>query len=145
MLLGLGNVADVLRALEEDGKALAARDEQAARADDAFRIALARYDAGGVSQVAVLDADRQRLQAEIERVQASAARYADAAALFQAMGGGWGKRKRAGPCIGVRPCYKAWHLTACGGLRPVVARLLTQGPFCPYNRGLFAFRTACPR
>ncbi|MFO1415695.1 MAG: efflux transporter outer membrane subunit [Burkholderiales bacterium] len=91
VLLGLLNVADALRALEEDGRALAARGEQAARADDAYRIALARYNAGGVSQVAVLDADRQRLQAEIERVQASAARFADAAALFQAMGGGWGK------------------------------------------------------
>ena len=89
VLLGLGNVADVLRALESDGQALAARTEQSARADDVFRIALARYNAGGVSQLVVLDADRQRMQAEVERIQASAARYADAAALLQAMGGGW--------------------------------------------------------
>ena len=42
-----------------------------------------------MSQLAVLDAERQRLQAEIDRLQAEASRYADAAALFQALGGGW--------------------------------------------------------
>ena len=89
VLTGLQNVADVLRALEADGRALTARAEQSARADDVFRIALARYDAGGLSQLAVLDADRVRLQAELDRVQALAARYVDAAALFQALGGGW--------------------------------------------------------
>ena len=47
VLLGLQNVADVLRALEADAGAHAARAEQAARADDVFRITLARYDAGG--------------------------------------------------------------------------------------------------
>jgi NodT family efflux transporter outer membrane factor (OMF) lipoprotein len=89
VLLGLQNVADVLRALEADAGAYAARTERAARADDVFRITLARYDAGAVSRLAVLDADRNRLQAEIDRIQADASRYADAVALFQAMGGGW--------------------------------------------------------
>lgn len=89
VLQGLQNVADVLRALEGDALALSARSEQAARAEEAYRIALRRYDAGGVSQLAVLDADRQRRQAEVDRVQAQANRYADAAALFQALGGGW--------------------------------------------------------
>ncbi len=89
VLHGLQEVADVLRALEADALTLAARSEQAARADDAFRIALARYDAGGASQLAVLDAERTRLEAEIDRVRAQAARYASAAALFQALGGGW--------------------------------------------------------
>lgn len=89
VLQGLQNVADVLRALEADARTLSARSEQAARADDAFRIALGRYEAGGISQLAVLDAERVRLQAELDRVQAQAARYADAAALFQALGGGW--------------------------------------------------------
>lgn len=89
VLQGLQNVADVLRSLEADAQSLAARTEQAARADDAFRIVLGRYNAGGVSQFAVLDADRQRMQAEIDRLQAEANRYADAAALYAAMGGGW--------------------------------------------------------
>jgi NodT family efflux transporter outer membrane factor (OMF) lipoprotein len=89
VLLGLQNVADVLRALEEDANAVSARSEQAARTADSYRIALGRYELGGVSQQAVLDADRQRLSAELDRVQALANQYADAAALFQALGGGW--------------------------------------------------------
>ena len=89
VLQGLQNVADVLRALEADALAVSARSEQAARADDAYRITLARFNAGGVSQLALLDAERQRLQAESDRLQAAASRYSDAAALFQALGGGW--------------------------------------------------------
>ena len=89
VLGGLQNVADVLRAIEEDTRALAARTEEVARTEDALRIVSARYDLGGVSQYAVLDAERQRLAAELDRVQALANQYADAATLFQALGGGW--------------------------------------------------------
>ncbi len=89
VLQGLQDVADVLRALEADAAALAARSEQAARAEEAYRITLGRFDAGGVSQLALLDAQRQHLAAEIDRLQALANRYSDAAALFQALGGGW--------------------------------------------------------
>ena len=89
VLQGLQNVADVLRTLEADARAEAARSEQAARANDAYRITVGRFDAGGVSQLAVLDAQRASLRAEAERLQASVNRLSDAAALFQALGGGW--------------------------------------------------------
>ena len=89
VLQGLQNVADVLRSLESDDAAFAARSEQAARAEEAYRITLGRFNAGGVSQLDLLDAQRQRLQADSERLQAQASRYSDAAALFQALGGGW--------------------------------------------------------
>ena len=89
VLQGIQNVADVLRALEADGRAEAARAEQAARAADAYRITVGRYDVGGVSQLAVLDSERTRLRAETERLQAIANRLSDTAALFQALGGGW--------------------------------------------------------
>jgi NodT family efflux transporter outer membrane factor (OMF) lipoprotein len=89
VLLGLQNVADVLRALEADANTLAARTEQSGRAEDAYRIAAGRFELGGVSQQVVLDADRQRLSAELDRVQALANQYTDAVALFQALGGGW--------------------------------------------------------
>jgi NodT family efflux transporter outer membrane factor (OMF) lipoprotein len=95
VLQGLQNVADVLRALEADAQALAARTEQAAQAEQAYRITLERYRLGGVSQLAVLDAERQRLEAALERVQAAANRYADSAALLQALGGGWWNREPA--------------------------------------------------
>lgn len=89
VLTALRNVADVLRAIEEDARAVSARTEQAREADAAWRITQARYDLGGVSQLAVLDAERQRLAAENERVQALANQLVDAASLFQALGGGW--------------------------------------------------------
>lgn len=89
VLQGLRNVADVLRALEGDTQALAARSAQTAHADAAYRIAMGRYDDGGVSQLAVLDAERQRLNAGLARLQAQADRYADTVALLQALGGGW--------------------------------------------------------
>jgi hypothetical protein len=44
---------------------------------------------GGSSPLALLDAQRQLLQAESDRVQAQTARYADTAALLHALGGGW--------------------------------------------------------
>ncbi len=97
VLSGLQNVADVLRALEADGHAVAARSEQARRAGETYRITLARFRAGGVSELAVVDADRERLGAEGDRLQAEAARYADTAALFQALGGGWRREGDAPP------------------------------------------------
>jgi NodT family efflux transporter outer membrane factor (OMF) lipoprotein len=89
VLLGLQNVADVLRALEADSQAVAAQAEHAARAEDVYRITLDTFRAGGASDLAVIDADRQRLAAAVDFLSARAARYADAAALFQALGGGW--------------------------------------------------------
>ncbi len=96
VLQGIQNVADVLRALEADARAESARSEQASRANDAYRITVGRFDLGGVSQLAVLDAERVRLRAETDRVQAIANRLSDTAALFQALGGGWWERPDAG-------------------------------------------------
>ena len=89
VLTGIANVGDALRALEQDANALAASSEQAHEADAAYAITLERYTLGGVSQVEVLDAERQRLQAALDRSEAAANRLADTAALFQALGGGW--------------------------------------------------------
>lgn len=89
VLLGLSNVADTLRALEGDAQSVAARAEQVAHASESQRITLELFRAGGVSEVAVLDAERQRRAAEVELLGAQAARLTDVAVLFQAMGGGW--------------------------------------------------------
>ncbi len=89
VLSGLQNVADTLRALESDAVKLKERSEAAAQAADFERITSDRYRAGGVSQVAVLDAQRRLRAARLEQVQAAADRYADSAALLQALGGGW--------------------------------------------------------
>lgn len=89
VLNGLANVGDALRALEQDAVALAALGEQSREADAAYAITLERYKLGGVSQLDVLDAERQRLRAALDRSQAAANRLADTAALLQALGGGW--------------------------------------------------------
>jgi len=91
VLQGLQNVADVLRALEADARRLRERAEAAAQAQRVHDVAAARYQAGGISQLALLDAQRQLHNATIERTQAVADRYADSAALLQALGGGWWK------------------------------------------------------
>ncbi len=86
-------VADTLRAIEHDAQALQARSEAAAQAQSAYQIASNRYAAGGLSQVALLDAQRQQLQTALDRVTYESNRYSDSATLFQALGGGWWNEK----------------------------------------------------
>ena len=89
VLEGFRQVADALRAVQTDGEAHQAYDDAWRRAADAERIAQGRYQAGGISHLNLLDSQRQLLQTRIARTEADAARYADTAALLQALGGGW--------------------------------------------------------
>jgi NodT family efflux transporter outer membrane factor (OMF) lipoprotein len=89
VLLGFQNVADALRALETDAAKLRERSDAAAQARTYHDIVSVRYSAGGVSFLALLDAQRKLRGARLEQVQAIADRYADSAALLQALGGGW--------------------------------------------------------
>jgi NodT family efflux transporter outer membrane factor (OMF) lipoprotein len=89
VLQALQQVADSLRALEHDALALQARTQAAENSRDSLAIALKQYQTGGVSHLSLLDAQRQSLQNELDRSVAQAARYADTAALLQALGGGW--------------------------------------------------------
>jgi len=89
VLQGFQNVADVLRALEADARKLEQRADAAAQARFLHEIASARYKAGGLSHYALLDAQRKLHTTLLERTQVVADRYADSAALLQALGGGW--------------------------------------------------------
>jgi len=89
VLQGFQNVADALRALEADQKKLAERGDAASQARSYRDITAARYKSGAVSYYAFTEAQRRLHQALLERTQAAADRYADSAALFQALGGGW--------------------------------------------------------
>jgi len=89
VLQGLQDVADTLRALEADARTLAERAQAAEHARGRRAIAAARFQAGGMSQYALLDVERQLRSALLDRTQAVADRYADSAALLQALGGGW--------------------------------------------------------
>ena len=95
VLQAFQNVADVLRALESDAATLAAQAAAETAALDTFQLTGGQYRLGGVSYLALLNAERQYQQSRIGRVQAEAARFSDSAALFQALGGGWWNRPAA--------------------------------------------------
>jgi NodT family efflux transporter outer membrane factor (OMF) lipoprotein len=92
VLTALQNVADTLAALEQDGEAVRAN----ATATDAAKITLdlaqRQWQAGYASYLALLTAEQTYQQSRINLVQAQATRFADTAALFQALGGGWWHR-----------------------------------------------------
>jgi NodT family efflux transporter outer membrane factor (OMF) lipoprotein len=83
------NVADTLRALEMDAQTLKAQAEAASVAREALELTQKQYQLGAGTYLSLLNAERQYQQAQISLVQAQAARFADSAALFQALGGGW--------------------------------------------------------
>lgn len=89
VILACQNVADTLRALQADADALKATAAADAAARKTFDLAGQQQQIGTISVVALLNAEAAYQQAEIALVQAEAYRYADTAALFQALGGGW--------------------------------------------------------
>ena len=92
VLTAFQNVADTLTALAQDAEGLKA----AAAATDAAKVTLElsqrQLESGYASTLALLSAEQTYQQALINLVQAQASRFADTAALFQALGGGWWNR-----------------------------------------------------
>ena len=103
VLRGLQEAADVLGALEADARILAARTAAANHARTAVEIAARQEAQGGLSRAVLLEDEVRHLQAEGERIAAQAARHADTAALFHALGGGWWNRDSSGRQAG-RDC-----------------------------------------
>ena len=92
VLQAFQNVADVLRALAGDASTLKAQAEADAAAHDTLDLTEKQFQLGAVSYLALLNAERQYEQARLTLVQAQATRFADTAALYQALGGGWWSR-----------------------------------------------------
>ncbi len=92
VLQGFQNVADSLSALEIDAEYLQAQTNAETAAWNTYSLTQIQYKGGVIPYLALLDAERQYHLARINRIQAQAARYADTAALFQALGGGWWNR-----------------------------------------------------
>jgi NodT family efflux transporter outer membrane factor (OMF) lipoprotein len=86
------NVANTLRALDSDAQALRTQADAAALAKESLDLVTRQYQIGAVSYLSLLDAQRSYQQTRVSLVQAQALRYADTAALFQALGGGWWNR-----------------------------------------------------
>lgn len=89
VLHALQNVADALRAVEGDAETLRAQSEAEVAARASLDGASERFRLGAVSSLALLTAQRDYQQTRLALAQAQAARYADTAALFAALGGGW--------------------------------------------------------
>ncbi len=92
VLSAFENVADTLAALEQDAEGLRAAAAAADAAKVTLDLAQQQWQRGYASYLSLLSAEQAYQQARINLVQAQAARYADTAALFQALGGGWWHR-----------------------------------------------------
>jgi NodT family efflux transporter outer membrane factor (OMF) lipoprotein len=91
------NVADSLRAIQGDARELKAAVHSEDTALKSLNIVRKQAELGLVNSLAILNAQQTYLTALLTRVQAQASRYADTAALFQALGGGWWNRMDVAP------------------------------------------------
>jgi NodT family efflux transporter outer membrane factor (OMF) lipoprotein len=97
LLNAVRNVSDALRAIQKDAVALQAQERAARTANDSLALSREQFKNGAITYVTLLNAQSTQQQALIGLAQAQAARYADTAALFQALGGGWWNRHDVPP------------------------------------------------
>ena len=83
------NVADALRALQSDARAIQAAVHAEATAKASLDIVIKQLEAGQVNVLSLLTAQQTYLTAVVARVITEANRLSDTAALFIALGGGW--------------------------------------------------------
>ena len=95
VLTAFENVADVLHAIQSDAEAVKAAVAADKAAAQSLEIARRQLELGDISYLALLNAEQTYQQTSINLVQALVNRYADTAALFQALGGGWWNRPEA--------------------------------------------------
>jgi len=93
VLAACQNVADTLAALSTDADGLKAASTAADAAKTTLDLSEHQWKDGYAGYLVLLSAQQAYQQARINLVQAQASRYADTAALFQALGGGWWNRQ----------------------------------------------------
>jgi len=92
VLTAFQNVADSLTALQLDADAVSANTRAQQSAADTLKATQHNLDLGSISYLALLNAQQAYVQSVVALAQARANRYADTAALYQALGGGWWNR-----------------------------------------------------
>jgi len=97
VLVAFREVQDALTATRLLAQQSAAQDRALASAKRAAHLAQVRYDAGYVSYLEVIDAQRTALATERESVQLAAQRLNTSVALIKSLGGGW--RRAATPSL----------------------------------------------
>jgi NodT family efflux transporter outer membrane factor (OMF) lipoprotein len=91
------NVADALHAVQSDAETLKASYAAERAAFKSLEIARRQLQLGAIGYLGLLTAENTWDTALLALVQAQAGRYADTAALFQALGGGWWNRADVPP------------------------------------------------
>ena len=89
VLQALRNVADVLRALDNDAQTLAAQAAADKASQESLHLTRQQYALGTVSYLQLLIAQQQAQQTAIGLIAARSQRLTDTVALYQSMGGGW--------------------------------------------------------
>jgi NodT family efflux transporter outer membrane factor (OMF) lipoprotein len=89
VLTAVQNVADTLTALQQDAEGLKAAAAAEHAATTSLDLAQRQVRDGYAGDLALLSAEQAYQQARLNLIQAQASRYADTAALFQALGGSW--------------------------------------------------------
>lgn len=89
VLDGLGQVADLLRALDHDAELVQAKRRALDATGATLNLQRLSYASGKTSLLGLLDTEHSYQQTRLGYVLAEAQRYLDSAQLFVAMGGGW--------------------------------------------------------
>jgi len=92
VLTAFQNVADTLHALQQDADGLKAATAATDAAGVTLDLTKKQLESGYADYLVLLSAEQTYQQALLNLVQAQSNRYADTAALFQALGGGWWNR-----------------------------------------------------
>jgi len=109
VLQAFRDVADVLLALQNDGRGLKLQQHAESLAQQTLDLVQQQFDLGAASFLTLLSAQQQYAQSHVGVVQAQAMLLADTTALFQAMGGGWWQRSDAyRPVAGNADFFKSW-------------------------------------
>jgi NodT family efflux transporter outer membrane factor (OMF) lipoprotein len=90
VLESLRNVADVLRAIDNDAQRLSALSAANTSAQGSLDSMQRQYELGAASYIQLLIAQQQAQQVRIDLIAVQAQRLVDSAALYQTMGGGAG-------------------------------------------------------
>ncbi len=89
VLQAFRNVADALRALDDDAQVLAAQAAADQAAQTALGLVTQQFKLGSANYMQLLTAQQQAQQTRINFIAAQTQRLTDTAALYQAMGGNW--------------------------------------------------------
>jgi multidrug efflux system outer membrane protein len=92
-------VRDALTAQNRSREVYEAERARTVALREAFKLAVARYEAGLESQLTAIDAERQLLLTELNRAEALRQQRAATADLFRALGGGWTIPEETRPAV----------------------------------------------